>query len=454
MKVLLMSPPVHSSINSMSMNNMPTTAIYLLSAVLQSHGHEVTVLDNYYMRKFNPIESNIDDFFNYLFPFINETELIGISSNTLNWSMSKFVLKRIKKEFPDIPVVLGGLHPSYFPDYIMQSTECDFILTGEGEITLPQLAKKIQDEGTHANFEDIDNLYWRSDGRIISNKCAPLLSTDVLERMPLPDFNQMPSDVYSIMPISTSRGCRFGCKFCSVPRKFNWVGHNEQYVIEKISELWDLYHDRFTHKAIYFTDDCFTADACRATNILSGVLGKESDLDSIILEARANDLRSSILLEHLHDKRIKRIAVGVESGTNAGLKKINKGLTIEQLELTLKYMEKYDIVSKGYFSFIIGFPWDTLETCMETIEYAASIVQRYGPGLVNLNWHFLFPSQIWSERKNYGIDLTESIFDNFYYLTDPYVARAIRPNMREYEINYIQDKLSHYADLGYSLQNG
>lgn len=454
MKVLLMSPPVHYSINSMSMNNMPTTAIYLLSAVLQSHGHEVTVLDNFYMRKFNPIEMNEEGFLNYLTPFLKKSELIGISSNTLNWAMAKYVLGLIKNEVPDIPVVLGGLHPSYFADYIMQSTECDFVLSGEGEITLPQLVKKLQEEGMRADFGDIDNLYWRCDGKIISNKCAPFLSADILERMPLPDYSQMPSNVYSIMPVSTSRGCKFGCKFCSVPRKFNWMGHNEQYVIDKISKLWDLYHDRFSQHAIYFTDDCFTADPCRATNILSGVLGNESNLESIILEARANDLRSPILLEHMQNKRIKRIAVGVESGTNAGLKKINKGLTIEQLELTLKFMEKYDVISKGYFSFIIGFPWDTLDTCMETIEYAASILRRYGPGLVNLNWLYLFPSQIWRERENYGINLSENIFDNFYYLTDPHVAKVIRPNLKEYEMRYIQDKLTYYADLGYSLQNG
>lgn len=449
-----MSPPVHYSINSAGMNSMPTTAIYLLSAVLQSHGHEVMVVDNYYMRKFNPIELNEEEFLNYLTPFLKKAELIGISSNTLNWAMARYILRLIKSEVPDIPVVLGGLHPSYFAEYIMRTTECDFILTGEGEITLPQLAKKLQEEGKRADFEDIDNLYWRSDGKIISNKYAPLLSVDILERMPLPDYSQMPSNVYSIMPVSTSRGCKFGCRFCSVPRKFNWVGHNEQYVIEKIAKLWELYHDRFSHNAIYFTDDCFTADPCRATNILSGVLGRESGLESIILEARANDLRSPILLEHMQNKRIKRIAVGVESGTNVGLKKINKGLTIEQLEQTLKYMEKYDVISKGYFSFIIGFPWDTFETCMDTIEYAASILQRYGPGLVNLNWLYLFPSQIWTEREKYGINLSESIFDDFYYMTNPYVAKQIRPNLKEYEMKYIQDKLTYYADLGYSLQNG
>ncbi len=454
MKVLLMSPPVHHSINSMSMNSMPTTAIYLLSSVLQSHGHEVTVIDNYYMRKFNPIELNVEAFLKFLTPYLKKAELIGISSNTLNWSMAKFILGLIKNQVPEIPVVLGGLHPSYFADYIMQSTECDFILTGEGEITLPQLAKKIQDEGTHTNFGDIDNLYWRWDGKIISNKSGAFLNVDVLEKTAFPDYSQMPPNVYPIMPISTSRGCKFGCKFCSVPRKFNWIGHNEQYVINKISKLWSLYHDRFSQRAIYFTDDCFTADPCRATNILFEVLSTIGDIESIILEARANDLRSPILLQQLQNKRIKRIAVGVESGSNLGLKKINKGLTIEQLELTLKYMEEYNVISKGYFSFIIGFPWDTLETCMETIEYAASILRRYGPGLVNLNWFYLFPSQIWMEREKYGINLSENIFDDFCYLTNPHITKVIRPNLKKYEMRYIQDKLTYYADLGYSLQNG
>lgn len=449
-----MSPPVHYSINNMGMNNMPTTAIYLLSAVLQSYGHKVTVLDNYYMRKFNPIEENVEVFLNFLVPYLKETEFIGISSNTLNWAMSKFVLSLIKKQVPDIPVVLGGLHPSYFLEYIMQSTECDFILSGEGEVTLPQLVRKVQIEGKDADFGDIDNLYWRCDGKIISNKSGRLLNLDVLENMPFPDYSQMPSGVYPIMPISTSRGCRFGCKFCSVPRKFNWLGYHEQYVINKISKMWDQYHSKFSKQAIYFTDDCFTADSYRSTNILSGVLNKDSNIESIILEARANDLRSPILLKQLQDERIKRIAIGVESGTNYGLMKINKGLTIEQLEQTLKYMEKYNIISKGYFSFIIGFPWDTLETCMDTIEYAASILKRYGPKLVNLNWLILFPSQLWIEREKYGINLTESIFDDFYYITNPHISRIIRPNLKEYEIKYIQDRLMYYADLGYSLQNG
>ena len=86
------------------------------------------------------------------------------------------------------------------------------------------------------------------------------------------------------------------------------------------------------------------------------------------MEARASDLKDGELLEVLQSKQIVRIAIGIECGYNIGLKNINKGLTIELLEKRLQTFQKYDLIKKMFFSFIIGFPWERTLDYKQTLD--------------------------------------------------------------------------------------
>ena len=65
------------------------------------------------------------------------------------------------------------------------------------------------------------------------------------------------------------------------------------------------------------------------------------------------------------------IGFGVESGNQEMLDKMKKGITIEQTEKAVKSCKKYKI--KTYLLFVLGLPWETRETAMDTIEFATKL---------------------------------------------------------------------------------
>lgn len=112
MRVLFLSMPVHHTINIPGMHSMPPTALYLLAAILQEKGYDVIVVDPITIRGYLDINGQ-DSLPEILDSYIDECDVVCISSNTLNWSMTKMAINTIK-EMTDKPIVVGGIHPSYF----------------------------------------------------------------------------------------------------------------------------------------------------------------------------------------------------------------------------------------------------------------------------------------------------------------------------------------------------
>ncbi len=111
---------------------------------------------------------------------------------------------------------MGGVHPTFLPEEAMK--HADYVVRGEGDFTLPELIEYI--EKGHPDIASIKGVTYRDRrGNIINNPPRPLIED--LNILPLPDFKLVEgwksSNVY---PISTSRGCPFNCKFCSVITMF------------------------------------------------------------------------------------------------------------------------------------------------------------------------------------------------------------------------------------------
>ncbi|EHJ01791.1 Radical SAM domain protein [Clostridium sp. DL-VIII] len=451
MKVTVISMPVYHKVDKPGMAIIPPTAIYLLGEILRINGHEVDIIDPFYIRKLNPVEDeNCEKLIDFFKKRLKNTDLVSISSNTFNWSMTVIAIKVIKKIYPNKKIVVGGLHPTYFYKYVLASTKADFVLAGDGEKSLLKLVNTIETNGEYAN---VLGLVWKEGGQIVKNGEAERLDREEIKELPYPNFSYVPKDVYGIIPIETSRGCRYGCRFCSIPHKHNWVGYDADWAAERVLKIVHKYKKNFLHPYVYIVDDCFTVDNDRAIKILQHIFENNKDI-RLTIEARASDLKNEKLIELLSYPQITRVAIGVECGYNEGLKAINKGLTIELLEEKIKLFEKYDLMKKVYFSFIIGFPWETVDNYIQTIDYAASIVERFRYKNVNLNWLKIFPSQIWEERMKYGIDLDESVYDNHNFSTDLYIFKRTHPRVNRYARDFIFDYLKQYEERGICLFNG
>ena len=103
-----------------------------------------------------------------------------------------------------------------------------------------------------------------------------------------------------------------------------------------------------------------------------------------IMKVRVTDIMQVGFLENIPEKIIDNIQIGVEAGYNEGLKKVRKGITIAQLEECAEHLYELDLQDKAFFSFIIGFPWETITEIKSTISTAAYLYDNFKI-LANIN---------------------------------------------------------------------
>ncbi len=135
-------------------------------------------------------------------------DMIGISSITSTAPRAFHLAKRFQSM--GIPVVMGGPHPTFLPEESLQYA--DYVVRGEGEETLIELLERL---GSGIPLDDIRGLSFRKGNAFVHNPDRPLVQD--LDAAPIPDFTVVHNwGKRTYLPIATSRGCPFDCKFCSV----------------------------------------------------------------------------------------------------------------------------------------------------------------------------------------------------------------------------------------------
>src|SRR5450759_2835603 len=174
---------------------------------------------------------------------VASADLVGISTITPTAPVAYGLVERIKK-VTDAPVVMGGAHVSFLADEAMEKG-ADFVVRGEGEKTLVELVRHLNGSPEYADISanaDLSSLPW------------PKLSL-------IQGFDER-----TIIPVMTSRGCPFNCKFCTVTSMFGrkYRFRDTEDVIAELAELYEQYP-----KAVYFFyDDNFTAAPSHTKELL------------------------------------------------------------------------------------------------------------------------------------------------------------------------------------------
>lgn len=144
--------------------------------------------------------------------------LVGISSMTCAFSSALAISKSVK-QIHNIPVVMGGAHPTIFPEDVLQHASVDFVVVGEGEDTLYQLLETIQDDGSKKHIGSLGN---KKNGEIFINPRNPVID---IESLPFPDYSFLDNEKYISfgekylgfrhLVVVMSRGCTGRCSFCA-----------------------------------------------------------------------------------------------------------------------------------------------------------------------------------------------------------------------------------------------
>jgi len=257
-----------------------------------------------------------------------------------------------------VPVVMGGVHPTFRPDEALQ--HCDYVVRGEGEGALLELVRAIENGGDLAS---IGNLSWCDKGRNNHNDLRPLVKD--LDSLPAPDFSLVQGwpDYARILPISTSRGCPYNCAFCSVVPMF---GRGYRFTsIDRTMEEIRAGVKRSKH--IFFVDDNFTANPDRTKQLLEQCMRENIPLDWSA-QVRAEIARDTELLEIMHRANCFTVFVGFESVNPRTLKLYNKRQSLEDIRAAMANFRKYGIHVHGMFVF--GADEDTAGTIHETVKFA------------------------------------------------------------------------------------
>lgn len=371
----------------------PPTGAYLLAAILKRSHITFRFLDLIAGGVFNP--EHIDK-------ELENADIIALPANSLNWPSALLLINRAKQINPQSIIILGNIHGTMFPEYILDHHPVDFILRGEAEMSFRALIGCLLKDKEPDN---IPGLCFKKKGSVYIDPTIPTLTEEQLNQNPVPLWDIIPDKAYTSLSIESSRGCKFNCLFCSIPYRRNWRKLSARIFYERYLESI-AYTGRTRSTVLSIIDDCFTIDKQRILDIVN-LLKNESPPPSFTMDARASDLRDAELSAAIAPY-VNSMLVGAELGYEAGLKKIRKGIRLQDIIDSASNLKEMGIAHQTVFSFIIGFPWERYDEVMRTIEFAFELYARHGVRIY-LQWHNLIPgSKIWySFLKNQQLSLSE-----------------------------------------------
>ncbi|GAG00993.1 unnamed protein product, partial [marine sediment metagenome] len=144
-----------------------------------------------------------------------DTDLVAFSSTTNAFYYIATYAQQIKKHYPQMITICGGVHPTLHPDEVISEPGIDIICLGEGEYPLLDLCDRLE---SGSDISSIPNLWIKKNSvNIIKNPVRSLIES--LDLLPFPDRDifdyqsSMDSKLHRLVFMG-SRGCPFQCAHC------------------------------------------------------------------------------------------------------------------------------------------------------------------------------------------------------------------------------------------------
>ena len=392
-KVLFVYP------NTFGMNMLPP-AIALFSALLKREGHQIEVFDaTYYqtdygidsdgtkMEMLNVVPYNMDgrginlrttewrqDLKDQVERF--QPDLFAISSTEDMWELGMHILEEVRdyKVRNNIPVIAGGVFPTFAPALTLKWPLVDMVCVGEGENALIDLCAKIE---RGDDYTGVTNLWVKAqDGSITKNSVnkpvdineLPMIDVNIFEDARL--YRPMAGKIYRMLPIETIRGCPYTCRFCNSPTQISLYKEeaNAKFLRKKKLDLvykeLRYFKDELNLEYAYFWADTFLAMNKRE---LDEFCEMYSDIKLPFWMQTRPETISHENIKKLSDVGLHRISFGLEHGNEAFRSRMldrrwKNADIIESLKIPHQYGVQFSVNN------ITGFPEETRELAMDTVE--------------------------------------------------------------------------------------
>jgi radical SAM superfamily enzyme YgiQ (UPF0313 family) len=306
------------------------------------------------------------------------------------------VARKVRERFPKLPILWGGWFPSVRPELYLEEGIADAVGLGQGELTFWEAVQAL-DSGT--DLVNVPGLVVQRDGKPVYTPHRAVVGFDqfpdppwhLLEferyverqnhlghhkvRHKYPDpWDWKPGTPYRGFSHFSSFGCPEPCTFCCSPSvtERRWKAIPGKLLSEKILEL----HERFRFNVLRFQDANFGVAEKRSNEFCQGLIDAGSPFwwnGTYEIETIARYKVES--LDLLAKSRMHMAALGAEAGSQEQQQQIKKEVQIPDIEKALGRLWERGIQSGC--SWIIGYPGESRESMLATLERAAEMKYKY-----------------------------------------------------------------------------
>ncbi len=317
-------------------------SILFIGSYIRAHGVNVKLFDQ-------RITSNKE-----ILQYIEGHPVTHVGLSTMTGPQIIFAMdlsKKIKKTNHGIKIVWGGIHVTVAPDSVHKQDFVDYIVSGEGEESLLELIRNPDKRGIKGVLNKDENLE-----DFVPREFMDMDMVSLDWTLVDPQSYISVRDGSRYMSFVTSRGCSFKCQYCynsvTNSRWRSWSVAKVRHEIEKII--------KFNISYISFMDDNLGVN-----------LKWLSEVCSILEEYGVywyGDLRATVVTRQNMErfKNCTMVFIGAESGSQKVLNDIDKKIKVEDIFTAARVLHERGM--KGTFSWIIGFPQETKEDVLATIN--------------------------------------------------------------------------------------
>jgi anaerobic magnesium-protoporphyrin IX monomethyl ester cyclase len=361
-KVLLFFPSYRS------IEAAPPLALLALAPIAERRGLTVDIIDSTIEPRYRErIIEQLDD-----------ALCVGISIVTGPMILEAIeVARAVKSARPDVPVILGGWHPSTLAAQSLTASYIDIVVRGQGELTFDEILERLS---SGQSLEGIKGCSYRSaGGEIVHN---PSRATVNIVDLPPKAYHLVDIEPYASLSnrrwiyYTSSHGCPYDCSFCSNASLYGraWNALPAERVVEEVVELVK----RFRLDLVDIVDDNFLVDRQRGIDIARGFIESGMKFDWCIQTTANFLLRSTDEdVRLLRRSGLSRVFIGAESGSDDVLRSVNK-VRFQGTQVLHDVSEKCHRAGiRCTFSLIFALPDETDADQRQTLAMIREIKGRF-----------------------------------------------------------------------------
>lgn len=379
MKIVLILVPSYPGRKRVS--SAPPLSLLYVGTFLKKFGHDIVIIDadiNGY--KLDDLTSEI---------IAEKPDLVGINTMTPFAGTVLNLSKRLKKLNPGLNIVLGGPHITATGSEILKfSDDASFLVIGEGEYTMLELTKKLENHET--DFSNIKGLVYKKRNEIVVNPPRELIQD--LDSLPNPDFSLIKkfdvnnyelfhSEGKKVVNVLASRGCPFRCSFCQANLTHGCLPRMRS--VKNVIDEIKFNRNKYGVGYIGFKDSTFTFNHPWLEEFCHQMIERKLGMEWVC-NARIDTVNED-LIRLMSAAGCNAMAFGVESGSQRILDVLQKGTKVEEIPKVYDWLKKYKIAALA--AMMVGNPTETLEDVEETYKLAI----RLNPIAIGFNCLTAFP---------------------------------------------------------------